>query len=152
MQSFSKIGQHWYYTFYKGSPFDVFWFFNLPKIQRGDPYKISNINVVQSCWNFAQLSKIKNKQVAKIWGLYLKKQKIGATISSPESLENTPIKMIHCRQYLRNLNWISNPTTLILNWFNVVHGLDQKGVLCAATEVKSRKQLCFLIQRFLIQM
>ena len=32
---------------------------DLPKIQRGDPYKISNINVVQSCWNFAQLSKIK---------------------------------------------------------------------------------------------
>ena len=59
VQSFSKIGKHWYYTFYKGPPFDVFWFFNLPKIQRGDPYKMSNINVVQSCWNFAQLSKIK---------------------------------------------------------------------------------------------
>ena len=44
-------------------------FFNLPKIQRGDPYKMWNINVVQPCWNFAQLSKIKNKQVAKIWGI-----------------------------------------------------------------------------------
>ena len=38
---------------------DVFWFLNLPKLQRGDPYKISNINVVQFCWNFAQLSKMK---------------------------------------------------------------------------------------------
>ena len=27
--------------------------------QKGDPYKMSNINVVQSCWNFAQLTKIK---------------------------------------------------------------------------------------------
>ena len=59
VQSFSKIGQHWFKTIYKGPPFDVFWFCNLPKIQRRDPYKMSNINVVQSCWNFAQLSKIK---------------------------------------------------------------------------------------------
>ena len=29
-------------------------------------YKISNINVVQSCWNFAQLKEIKNKQVTKV--------------------------------------------------------------------------------------
>ena len=28
--------------------FDVFCFCNLPKIQRGDPCKMSNINVVQS--------------------------------------------------------------------------------------------------------
>ena len=45
------------------------------------------------------------------------------------------IEIIHCRQYSRNLNLIFKPTTLILNWFNVVHGqsgscLDQKGVLC----------------------
>ena len=59
VQIFSKIGQHWYHTFYKGPPLDIFWFFNLPKIQRGDPYKIFNINVVQTCWNFAQLSKMK---------------------------------------------------------------------------------------------
>ena len=39
------------------------------KFKRGDPYKMSNINVAQSSWNFAQLSKMKNKQVAKIWGL-----------------------------------------------------------------------------------
>ena len=45
----------WYSTFYKGPPFDVFSFPNLPKIQRGDPYKMSNVNVVQSCWNLAQL-------------------------------------------------------------------------------------------------
>ena len=39
------------------------------KFKGGDPFKMSNINVVQSCWYFAQLSKLKNKQVAKIWGL-----------------------------------------------------------------------------------
>ena len=39
-------------------PLDAFWFFNQPKIQRGDPYKMSNIKFVQSCWNFPQLSKI----------------------------------------------------------------------------------------------
>ena len=39
MQSFSKIGQHWFNTFYKGPPFDVFWFCNLPKIHRGDQIK-----------------------------------------------------------------------------------------------------------------
>ena len=49
---------------------------------------MSNINVVQSFWNFAQLKKIKNKQVAKIWCLYLKKQKIGATMYFPEGLED----------------------------------------------------------------
>ena len=69
VRSFSKIWQHWYKTFYKGPPFDVFWFCNLPKIHRGDPYKMSNINVVQSFWNFAQSNKTKNKQVAKIWSL-----------------------------------------------------------------------------------
>ena len=59
VQSFSKFGQHWFYTFYKGPPFEVFWFCNLPKIQRGDPCIMSNINVVHSFWNFAQLKKIK---------------------------------------------------------------------------------------------
>ena len=49
-------------TFYKGPPFEFL-------VLLGDPYKMSNINVVQSCWNFAQLSRPKNKQVAKIWGL-----------------------------------------------------------------------------------
>ena len=37
------------------------------KFKGGDPYTISNINVVQFCWNFAQLKEIKNKQVATIW-------------------------------------------------------------------------------------
>jgi aminoglycoside/choline kinase family phosphotransferase len=32
---------------------------DLPKIQRGDPYKITNINFAQSCPNFSQFSKIK---------------------------------------------------------------------------------------------
>ena len=33
---------------------------DLPKIQRGDPYKMTtNINFVQSCSNFAQFNKIK---------------------------------------------------------------------------------------------
>ena len=27
VQSFSKIGQHWYLTFYKGPTFNAFWFF-----------------------------------------------------------------------------------------------------------------------------
>ena len=47
VQSFRKIGQHWFNIFYKGPPFNVFWFCNLPKIQRWDPYKMSNINVVK---------------------------------------------------------------------------------------------------------
>ena len=59
VQSFSKVGQHWFKTFYKGPPFDVFWFCNLPKIHRGDPYKMFNINVVQSYWNFLYFIKIK---------------------------------------------------------------------------------------------
>ena len=46
-----------------------FWFFNVPKIQSGDPNKMSNFNVVQPCRIFAELSKIKDKQVDKIWGL-----------------------------------------------------------------------------------
>ena len=62
----------------------------------GDPYKMYNINVVQSCWNFAQLSKIKNKQVAKIWGLYLKKQRFGDTMQFPEGL-------LHVQEYFPNL-------------------------------------------------
>ena len=36
-------------------------------------------------------TKSKNKQVAKIWSLELKKQKFGATIWLPEGLENTPL-------------------------------------------------------------
>ena len=35
VQSFNRIGQHWFKTFYKGPPFDVFWFCNLPKIIGG---------------------------------------------------------------------------------------------------------------------
>ena len=52
---------------------------------------MSNINVVQSFRNFAQLKKILKKQVAKIWCLYLKKQKIGATMYFPVGLEDTPL-------------------------------------------------------------
>ena len=37
-------------------------------------------------------AKSKNKQVAKIWGLQLKKQRFGATICFPEGLENSPFK------------------------------------------------------------
>ena len=59
VQSFRKIGHYWCNIFHKGSPFDVFWFCNLPKIQRGDPYKMCKINVVQTCWNFAHSKKIK---------------------------------------------------------------------------------------------
>ena len=59
---------------------------------------MSNINVVQSCWNFAQLKEIKNKPVAKIWSLQLKKQRFGATIMFPEGLENIP-----CKYYLEVL-------------------------------------------------
>ena len=35
-------------------------------------------------------AKWKNKQVAKIWGLFLKKQRFGDTMQFPEGLENTP--------------------------------------------------------------
>ena len=36
-------------------------------------------------------AKFKNKQVAKIWGIWLKKQRFGATIMFPEGLEDTPL-------------------------------------------------------------
>ena len=42
---------------------------DLPKIQKGDPYKMTHINFVQSCSNLTQFCKIKNKQVAKTWSL-----------------------------------------------------------------------------------
>ena len=32
---------------------------DLPKIQRGDLYEMTNINFVRSYWNFFQFSKIK---------------------------------------------------------------------------------------------
>ena len=48
---------------------------------------MSNINVVQSLHS---QRKSKNKQVAKIWGLWLKKQIFGDTMWFPEDLENTP--------------------------------------------------------------
>ena len=35
VQSFSKIGQHWYYTFYKGPPFDFFDFLIYQKFKGG---------------------------------------------------------------------------------------------------------------------
>ena len=35
-------------------------------------------------------AKSKNKQAAKIWGLYLKKQRFCDTMQFPEGLENTP--------------------------------------------------------------
>ena len=34
-------------------------------------------------------AKLENRQVAKIWSLYLKKQRFGATIIFPEGLEDT---------------------------------------------------------------
>ena len=55
------------------------------------------INIVQSCWNFAQLNKIKNKQAAIIWSLWLKKQRFEATIIFAEGLEDSPF-----RQFLDN--------------------------------------------------
>ena len=58
------------------------------KFKGGDPYKMSNINVVQSCWNFIQLKEVKNKLVAKI--IWLKKQKFGTTFTFPECLEHSP--------------------------------------------------------------
>ena len=60
---------------------------------------MSNINVVQSYWNFAQLKEIKNKQVATTWSLELKKQRFGATLQSPEDLENTPFKSKRIKFY-----------------------------------------------------
>ena len=40
--------------------------------------------------NLHSSAKQKSKQVAKIWGLYLKKQRFGDTMQFPEGLENTP--------------------------------------------------------------
>ena len=38
---------------------------------KGGPYKMLNINFVQSGSNFAQFTKIWNEQIAKIWSLSL---------------------------------------------------------------------------------
>ena len=38
-------------------------------------------------------AKLKDKQVAKIWGLLLKKQRFGDTMWFPEDLEDTPFKL-----------------------------------------------------------
>ena len=47
--------------------------------------------------------KRKNKQVAEIWGLLLKKQRFGATMQFPEGLENTLFKeLLHPRHYIIN--------------------------------------------------
>ena len=43
-------------------------------------------------------AKWKNEQVAKIWGLYLKKQRFGDTMQFPEGLENTPFKVKNASQ------------------------------------------------------
>ena len=53
MQSFRKIGQHLYQTFYNGPPFEFLVNHKNKKHQRGDHCKMSNINVVQCFWNFA---------------------------------------------------------------------------------------------------
>ena len=42
----------------KISPLEFLVGYKIKKHQRGDPYKLSNINVVPSCWNFAQLKEI----------------------------------------------------------------------------------------------
>ena len=36
--------------------------------------------------------KFRNKQIAKIWSLYLKNQKFGTTMQSPEGLEDSPLR------------------------------------------------------------
>ena len=52
------------------TPFDFFFdSINPPKLKGGNPYEKYNIKFVQSGSNFAQFTKIKNKQIAKIWSL-----------------------------------------------------------------------------------
>ena len=53
---------------------------------------MSNIIVVQSFKNLHSSRKLKNKQVAKIWSLYLKKQKFGTTVHFPDGLEDSPFR------------------------------------------------------------
>ena len=57
--SLRKIGQHLYYTFYKGPPFEFWVNYKNKKHQSGDPCKMCNINVVLSSSNLAQFSKMK---------------------------------------------------------------------------------------------
>ena len=69
VQSFSKIGQHWFKTIYKGPPFDVFWFCNIPKIHGGTLIRclismLSNLTEI-----LHSQRKSKNRQVATIWSL-----------------------------------------------------------------------------------
>ena len=64
---------HWNKTFYKGPPFEFLVDYKLKNIKGGDPYKMSRINVLHSCWNFAQFKK--NKHVAKIWSVSSSKNK-----------------------------------------------------------------------------
>ena len=44
-----------------GSPLWIFGKLKKQKTSKGDPCKMSNINVVQSCWNFAKLNEIFKK-------------------------------------------------------------------------------------------
>ena len=67
---------------------------------------MSNVNVVQSFWNFAQLKKMKKKQVAKFWCLCLKEQKIGATMYFPEGLKDSPLSNGNFNRFLYNWHWM----------------------------------------------
>ena len=52
---------------------------------------------------------LKNKQKAKIWCLFLKKQKIGATMYFPEGLEDSPLKI--------KVYWGKNPPSEIISTY-----------------------------------
>ena len=62
--------------------------------------------------------KLKNKEVAKIWCLYLNKQKIGAAMHFPEGLEDSPFKL-RVLKYHRNCRFHATlmlKVSKILNW------------------------------------
>ena len=69
-------------------------YIDLPKIQRGDPCKMSYTNVAESFWNSAQLNKI--KKIASSQNLKFLTQKTKKMMQLhmcfPENLEDTPYK------------------------------------------------------------
>ena len=63
-------------------------------------------------------AKLKNKQVAKIWGLYLKKQRFGDTMQFPEGLENTPFNKLSPAGMRSLITWISrNYQSRFVNYY-----------------------------------
>ena len=87
--------------------------YKIKKQQRVNPYyKMSYINVVQSCWNFAQLKEIKNSQNLK--SLTLKnKKKLGQQSGFQKVWNILLVNILHDTYYLPFVTWTSVDFLLI---------------------------------------